>query len=108
MLDTALKVGVKEVAQRVASATGGEVIEKSFSKAAKATPTPKPKASVWSNNGLSRHGEYKRNIRTKEAKQWVEELDPYDVNNIEDWRLLEPDAVERYFELIQNATCPFQ
>ena len=104
MLDTALKVGVKEVAQRVASATGGEVIEKSFSKAAKATPTPKPKASVWSNNGLSRHGEYKRNIRTKEAKQWVEELDPYDVNNIEDWRLLEPDAVERYFELIQNAT----
>ena len=104
MLDTAVKVGVKEVAQRGASLLGGEVIEKSFSKAAKATPTPKPKASVWSNNGLSRHGEYKRNIRTKEAKQWVEEIDPYDVNNIEDWRLLEPDAVERYFELIQNAT----
>ena len=93
-----------EGAQRLFSSVAEEGVQKSFGQAAKAAPIPEPKASVWSNNGLFRHAEYKRNIKTKDAKQWVEEIDPYDVNNIEDWRLLEPDAVERYFELIQNAT----
>ena len=107
MLDTAIKVGVKEVAQRGASLFGGEVIE-SFStaaaKAAKTTPTPKKVKPNFQNNGLFKHTEYKKNIRTQEAKQWVSDLPVEDVHSLEELRRLEPTQLERYYELVQNAS----
>lgn len=93
-----------EGAQRLFSSVAEEGVQKSFGQAAKATPTPKPKASAWSNNGLFKHTEYKRNIRTKEAKQWVSDLAVEDVHSLEELRRLEPTQLERYYELVQNAS----
>lgn len=93
-----IRHGGKELLQRGAAALGGEAAEATWEEV-----TQKTAQSAWSPNALTRHSSYKQNIKSKGAKQFVEDLDPFDVNNLEELELLDPPAAARYYNLIQQA-----
>lgn len=108
-LEQLVRHGAPELLKRGAAMLGGEAAEGTWkevtSNVAKATappPPPVPSTPTWSPNALTRHSSYKQNIKSKGAKQWVEDLDPFDVNNLEELELLD-SAAARYYNLVQQA-----
>lgn len=108
-LEQVVRHGGKELLQRGAAMLSGEAAEGTWkevaSNVAKATapPPPVPSTPTWSPNALNRHTSYKQNIKSKGARQWVEDLDPFDVNNLEELELLDSPAAARYYNLVQQA-----
>jgi hypothetical protein len=105
-LDTAVKTIGKQVAKQVGGEVAEGVTKTAWKGVGKGTKKVTQAAPTWSNNDLLTR--FKKNsVKHKEAKQFINDLEPYDIDLLTEFSKIEPKGFQAFGDKVELAARDF-